>query len=228
VKKSGETKLFIAILVIALVLVGFALKPMLFPGKDVPEVQYAPIQMRDLLPPGTRYRGDPKAPYVLVEFGDYQCPRCGLAVADVDKIMKTYAKKLRYVFNYWSVKSVTEHPHSMAMAMAAEAADKQGKYWQLHDALFAEQFKFKDANQEQAFAQINQTAKEVGVDVDALRKEMASTEVGASLDRQKAVGVKAKITVTPSFYIVKPGDIVVPLGNLDDMKKWFENPNVLK
>jgi protein-disulfide isomerase len=231
VNKSGETKLFIGILVVALVLVGFALKPMLFPSKDTPiEVDIKPgkIDKADLLPPGTRYRGNANAPYILVEFGDYQCPQCQTAAAEVDRIVKMHSKKLRCVFTYSSVVPVTEHPRSDVMALAAEAAGKQGKYWEMHRALFVEQFKFKDANQDQALAQINQTASQIGVDVVAMRADMASPEVGAALDRQKAIGAKAKLKVTPSFYLVGPGDVVEPIGNLDDMKKRLDKPEALK
>jgi hypothetical protein len=98
----------------------------------------------------------------------------------------------------------------------------------MHRALFVQQFRFKGANQDQALAQINDTSKQIGVDVVSLRSDMASADISAALDRQKAIGKKAKLLTTPSFYIVKPGDVVEPLGNLAEMKKWFEKPGALK
>jgi protein-disulfide isomerase len=229
VDKSGETKLFLGILVVAFLLVGFALAPMLFPGKRVRVRPIAPssIQKSDLLPPGTRYRGNAKAPYVLVEFGDYQCPSCATSIADVDKMMKKYAAKLRYVFNYSSLVPVQKHPHSEIMAMAAEAAAKQGKYWEMHRALFAEQSKFEDVNQDQALAEIFRTARMIGVNVSALKTEMDSPEIEATIDRQKAIGVNARLYTTPSFFLVKPDGEIEPLGGLAAARSWFQYPRVL-
>jgi protein-disulfide isomerase len=227
VKKAGEIKLFLGIVVLALILVGLTLKPMLFTGKDAgksAQPKLEPIAKNDLLPPGTRYRGNAKARYILVEFGDYQCPQCATAASEVDKIVKKFATKLRYVFNYSSVMPVNEHPHAEVMAMAAEAADKQGKFWEMHRALFLQQGKFKEADQDQALAQIYETAKQIGVDVVALRTEMTSPRIGVALDRQKTVGAKARLKYTPAFYLVKPDGTVRPLGTLADVKKQFEMP----
>lgn len=229
-KNSGETKLFLGILAVAAVLVFFAFKPMLFPPKQEETKDPPPPQLTaaDLVPPGSRVRGDAKAPYTLVEFGDYQCPQCQTAVGEVDKLMKKYPTKLKYVFNYTSVVPREQHPFSELLAMAAEAADKQGKFWEMHHELFNSQYKFARATQEQVQAEIIATGTKLGLDAIALKSDMAGADVDTSIERQKHVGVKAKVNLTPWFYVIRPDGTPLLIKRLQDMKDWGAKPENLK
>jgi formate-nitrite transporter family protein len=81
--------------------------------------------------------GLPTAPITIVEYGDYECPDCLNAVPIMEEVRKSLGDRLRFVFRHYPLRSV--HPHASAAAEVAEAAADQGKFWQMHKALFKHQ-----------------------------------------------------------------------------------------
>ena len=81
--------------------------------------------------------GSPDALMELVEYGDYQCPHCGLAHPMVKNIRKTFGKKLRFVFRHFPLSNV--HEYALPAALAAEAAGKQQRFWEMHDMIYEHQ-----------------------------------------------------------------------------------------
>ena len=127
-KSSGEIKLFTGILVGALALVAVAVLPnLLGPRRDKDHVTPAPPKVTPalLMPPGSHIRGNPAAPYSLVEFGDYQCPTCLTAHNDIKEILKTYKDKLRLVYHHYQVRdrksTRLNSSHSRASRMPSSA-----------------------------------------------------------------------------------------------------------
>src|ERR1051325_9852720 len=74
------------------------------------------------------------APMSLLEYGDYECPYCGEAYHVVKAVRKRLGDRLGFAFRNFPL--VNSHPHAEHAAQAAEAAHSQGKFWQMHDALF--------------------------------------------------------------------------------------------
>ena len=87
-----------------------------------------------------RPRGRPEGPedatVTIVEFSDFQCPFCGKAEGTVDEVMKQYAGKVRLVFRHFPL---SFHEHAPKAAEAAACAEDQGKFWEMHEKLFANQ-----------------------------------------------------------------------------------------
>src|SRR5207253_11502038 len=79
--------------------------------------------------------GSPDAPVTLVEYGDFECPFCGMAYPEIKDIRQRLGDRLRFVYRHFPR---PEHPHARHAAEAAEAAAAQGKqhFWAMHDALF--------------------------------------------------------------------------------------------
>src|SRR5580658_1707895 len=90
-----------------------------------------PVSARDHI------EGPADAPLTLVEYGDYQCPYCGVAYPVVKRVQKTLGKKLRFVFRNFPLTQA--HPYALIAAEAAEASALQGKFWEMHDLLFEKQ-----------------------------------------------------------------------------------------
>jgi protein-disulfide isomerase len=82
------------------------------------------------------YQGDLNAPVTLVEFGDFECPPCGRVAAATDRITAGYGNQLRMVFRHFPLAA---HKHAIPAAQASEAADLQGKFWEMHGLLYQNQ-----------------------------------------------------------------------------------------
>ena len=85
--------------------------------------------------------GPDDAPVTLVEYGDYECPYCGMAHPIVQKAQRELGKQLRFVFRNFPLAEA--HPHARLAAQAAEAAGGQGRFWEMHDMLFEQQDKLE-------------------------------------------------------------------------------------
>jgi protein-disulfide isomerase len=88
--------------------------------------------------------GPASAPITIVEYGDYECPDCLNAVPVIEEVRKKLGDGLRFVFRHFPQSSI--HPHASAAAQAAEAAAEQGKFWEMHQALFHRQKELADVD----------------------------------------------------------------------------------
>lgn len=86
--------------------------------------------------------GTAAAPITIVEYGDYECPTCLNAVPVLAQVRQKLGDRLRLVFRHFPRSSI--HPHASAAAEAAEAASEQGKFWEMHEALFKHQKELAD------------------------------------------------------------------------------------
>src|ERR1700681_4207588 len=112
--------------------------------------------------------GPADAPLTLVEYGDYQCPYCGMAYPVVKQLQKTLGKRLRFVFRNFPLTQA--HPYARIAAEAAEAADLLGKFWPMHDVIYENQGELSpDA--------LAQWALKLGLSDAALEKALAGPEI---------------------------------------------------
>src|SRR3989442_900661 len=77
------------------------------------------------------------APIKLVEYGDYECPHCGLAYPIVKSLQRQFGDHLRFIFRNFPLRE--SHPHAQAAAETAEFAGAHGRFWEMHDAIFENQ-----------------------------------------------------------------------------------------
>ncbi|MFZ1600261.1 MAG: thioredoxin domain-containing protein, partial [Candidatus Saccharimonas aalborgensis] len=81
--------------------------------------------------------GNMNSKVVLIEYGDYQCPGCGSAAPVIKKVVDKYKDKIGFVFRNFPL--YEKHPNAFAASATAEAAGLQGKYWEMHEKLYANQ-----------------------------------------------------------------------------------------
>ncbi len=133
----------------------------------------------------------------LVEFGDYQCPSCGVAHPVTQKIMQEYAGKVTFVFRNFPLETL--HKNAMISAKYAQASSKQNKFWQMHDKLYTSQSEWSDlADPTAKFAEY---AKALGMNADQLKKDANESSVADLIKRDMADGNDAGVTGTPTFYV---------------------------
>jgi protein-disulfide isomerase len=135
--------------------------------------------------------GNPEALVTLVEFSDYQCPFCKRGDATVKELQQQYGQKLRVVMKQFPL---SFHPHARPSALAALAAGQQGKYWGMHDRLFANPQAEDDAG-------LEQSAKELGLDLNKWKADLASPALAKVIERDQALGGQLGVTGTPAFFI---------------------------
>jgi protein-disulfide isomerase len=141
---------------------------------------------------GDHVQGPATAPVTLVEYGDYECPYCGAAYPIVKEIQRRLGDRLRFVFRNFPI--TTAHPHAEHAAEAAEAAGAQGRFWEMHDALYEHQRALGDS-------QLEEYAGAVGLDVERWVSDM---ETQAQQERVRAdfmSGVRSGVNGTPTFFI---------------------------
>ena len=137
-------------------------------------------------------RGDDDAPVTLVEYGDFECPNCGQAEPVVRELLNDFGHDLRYVFRHLPLSDV--HPHALLAAEAAEAADDQGRFWEMHDLLFGRQEHLEPMH-------LIGFAQELGLDVerftDQLRRHEHAGRIASDVDDADLSGVSG----TPTFFV---------------------------
>jgi protein-disulfide isomerase len=136
-------------------------------------------------------RGNPKASVTVVEFSDFQCPRCAAATASVQALLATYGDRVRLVAREFPL---PQHVMAFSAAEAAEAAFEQGKYWEYAALLFANQ----DALTE---AKLKALATEAGLDRTRFDADLASHRFKARVERDVVDGNRLGIFATPAFFV---------------------------
>lgn len=142
--------------------------------------------------------GEASSKVTLVEYGDYQCPVCGLyyqPVKDAMEELKTSAK-----FQFRNLPLVGPHPNAFAAARAAEAADLQNKFWEMNGKLFESQSSWSSSTKPLEF--FKSYAKEIGIDVTKFESDYSSSAVNDRINADIAeFGKTGQQQATPTFFI---------------------------
>ena len=128
----------------------------------------------------------------LVEYGDYQCPYCGLAHPLVKRLLGEKGDLIRFVFRNFPLATI--HAYAMSAALAAEAASQQNQFWKMHDLLFENQERFH----EDLFPEL---AKDLGMDLDRFQSDFNNKSTLAKVNADFKSGLHSGVNGTPSFFI---------------------------
>jgi protein-disulfide isomerase len=155
---------------------------------------------REPLDPNRRYqvntkgapvRGDPEAKVAVVEFSDFQCPFCRDSVRTLQQIQDAYGDRVRIVFKHMPL---SIHPKALAAHAAAEAAHRQGKFWEMHDKIFANQA-------EMSPEKYREYAKELGLDLKQYDRDVADAATKQRIDADVSEAIRLGVNGTPAFFI---------------------------
>jgi protein-disulfide isomerase len=137
-------------------------------------------------------RGNPKAPVVLVEYADFECPYCAMAYPYTKDVVRRFHDQLAYVFRPFPLVNI--HPHAMHAAQAAEAAGQQNKFWEMHDLLFENQRRLDDRS-------LMAYAASLGLDMNQFERDFASRKVRENIERSMERGISEGVNGTPTFIL---------------------------
>lgn len=153
-------------------------------------------------------RGLASAPATIEEFGDFQCPPCASLHPELKKIEAEYGPRLRVVFRHLPLQQI--HKNAAAAAQAAEAAGRQGRFWQMHDMLYEKQKAWESATDVRPL--LASYARDLGLDVERFTNDLNSGEVNnrirADLLRADSLGV----TGTPTLFL-NGREVTLPSAN---------------
>lgn len=137
-------------------------------------------------------QGAANAPVTLLEYADYQCPYCGEAYYVIKKIQDKMGDKLQLVFRNFPISEL--HPYAINAAMAAESANLQGKFWEMHDLLFENQKHLTDSD-------LLGYAKKLKLDIDHFQASMKNADLFEKVKSDFNSGVKNGVQGTPAFFL---------------------------
>jgi Na+/H+ antiporter NhaA len=143
-------------------------------------------------PDRDHYLGNLDAPYVLVEYGDYECPFCGRATGMVRELRDRLGDQLLYVYRHLALVDV--HPHAELAAEAAEAAGQQGKFWEMHVELYDHQ---GDLDIEDLIGY----AAKLDLDVDRFVEDVQAGRNARRVQEDAASGDASGAHGTPTFFV---------------------------
>jgi len=132
----------------------------------------------------------------LVEYGDYECPHCAEYHLILSDVMRRLPNELALEFHHYPL---PVGPNSITASLAAEAAGEQGRYWEMHDALFETQRQWSGRTDAREI--FTSMAGQLGLDTARFRQDLESDEIGSRIIADKLRGNALQITGTPTFFI---------------------------
>lgn len=137
-------------------------------------------------------QGNLNADLVIVEYGDYQCPYCGAAYPVLKELMGKFGSQIKFVFRNFPLSEM--HQYARMAALAAEAANLQGKFWEMHDAIYENQ-----RNLGEKF--LSMLAGKLNLDIPQFEKDLENSELAKRVDADFESGIVSGVNGTPSFYV---------------------------
>jgi protein-disulfide isomerase len=145
-----------------------------------------PVSERD------QQQGNKKAPIILVEYGDYECPYCGQAYPVIKQLQQHFKDNLLFVFRNFPLAEI--HPHAQTAAQVAEASGLQGRFWPVHDLIFENQ-------EDLSHRQLAAYARSAGVDLEKLSMDMNTRNILNKIEQDMDGGIRSGVNGTPTFFI---------------------------
>jgi protein-disulfide isomerase len=137
-------------------------------------------------------QGPESASVTLVEYGDYQCPYCADVHSMIQSIAEKMGAKLRFIFRHMPLSEV--HPYALYAAEAAESAGAQGKFWEMHDALFEHQ---SDLGSDL----VSRLARRLRLDIPRFEADLDARRYRPRVKRDFMGGMRSGVAATPTFFI---------------------------
>jgi protein-disulfide isomerase len=128
----------------------------------------------------------------LVEYGDYECPFCGMAHPVVEAVERVLSDRLCFAYRHFPI--VSAHPHALRAAEAAESADQQGRFWAMHKRLFEHQDQLDDE-------MLVHHAVQLGLDREQFIEDLTSHRFIRRVREHLSSGARSGVNGTPTFFV---------------------------
>ena len=155
--------------------------------------------------------GPAGAPLSVVEYSDFQCPFCAEYASWLTTLREKYGDQVQFVYRFYPL---ANHEYATIAAKAAYAASLQGKFWEMHDLLFANQKEWSESDDPRPY--LDAYAESLGLDLDKFHADADAQSTTDFITRQAAEGKAGGVTHTPWFVV---GDSVVLPRSLEEFDK---------
>jgi protein-disulfide isomerase len=143
-------------------------------------------------------KGNPEADITLIEYSDFQCPACQQRVDIIKKLSNEFSRRVKIVYRHYPL---TQHQHAFYASQASEAAGVQGKFWEMHDMIFDNQSLWSNMSSSEVEKEFFSYAKDLELDLEQFKDDIESRAVRKAVESDKDLGVEARVSGTPSFYL---------------------------
>jgi protein-disulfide isomerase len=133
----------------------------------------------------------------IVEYADFQCPACANYFPLLNQVKQTFGDDVKIIFRNFPI--TNSHPQAMAAHRAAEAASRQGKFWEMHDQLYATQQNW--SGNTSAVSVFESYAQELGLNMDQYRSDVNSDSVMAKISSDMESAGKLGVNATPTIFL---------------------------
>lgn len=128
----------------------------------------------------------------LVEYGDYQCPHCGHAHPLLKRFLKEYGNDVNFVFRNFPLQEI--HPAAHISALAAEAAGRQGRFWEMHDMIFEHQQNLNGHT-------LLDFAERLSLDIQQFSLDWKNEKIVEKVEKDFESGIRSGVNGTPTFFV---------------------------
>lgn len=140
--------------------------------------------------------GPDSAPVKIVEFTDFQCPYCAAAAPILKQVLANNPDKVQLITRYFPL---DQHANSRPAARAAEAASRQGKFWEMYERIFAEQTTWESSSD--AYGYFESYAKQLGLDLNTFAKDYNDSTELTIIQKDYDYGIQLGVDSTPTFFV---------------------------
>ncbi|MES2456445.1 MAG: thioredoxin domain-containing protein [Bacteroidota bacterium] len=137
-------------------------------------------------------QGNLNADLVIVEYGDYQCPYCGAAYPVLKELMSQFGSQIKFVFRNFPLSEM--HQYARPSALAAEAASLQGKFWEMHDAIYENQHYLNESL-------LLHLGEKLNLNIPKFKRDIENSGLAKKVDADFESGIVSGVNGTPSFYV---------------------------
>lgn len=199
-KLTSESKFFLSVAIGTVAVIGIAVLFLSQPAK--------PIEKNKLITPTTNVTGNKDAKTWLVEFSDFECPACRVFAPTVEKLVSDHKDTLFYAHRHFPL---PQHLYSTKAAIAAEAAGRQGKFWEAAKKLY-EATPLSDSA-------VAAMVKDLGLDEKKFATDSGDPSIKSKIDDDEQFGTALGINATPTFFL---NGVKLNVGTPEELKKKVE------
>lgn len=162
-------------------------------GASGPEIVFDPAAVH----PIDNVKGNASSSVVFVEYSDFQCPACRSYYPMMRQLTTEFGDRVAFIYRHFPLSGI--HPNAEPAAWAAQAAARQGKFWEMHDLLFEKQNEWSD--KADILPLLESYASLLGLSGEQFRTDISSREIRDFVNAQEFNALKIGLTSTPTFFV---------------------------